>query len=42
MIGCKPSNAVVVEAPVGVLLTDAICAPAAMVGGEGVASSAAA
>ena len=36
-IGCKPSNAVVVEAPAGVSLTDAICAPAATVGGEGVA-----
>ena len=42
----KPSKAVVVEAPVGVSLTDAICAPAATFGGEGgvgaVASSAAA
>jgi hypothetical protein len=36
LIGCKPSNAVVVEAPAGVSLTDAICAPAATVGGEGV------
>ena len=44
MISGKPSNAVVVEAPAGVSLTDAICAPAATVGGEGVgvvASSAA-
>ena len=37
VIGCKPLNAVVVEAPAGVSLTDAICAPAATVGGEGVA-----
>ena len=36
MIGCKPSNAVVVEALAGVSLTDAICAPAATFGGEGV------
>jgi len=37
VIGGKPSNAVVVEAPAGVSLTDAICAPAATVGGAGVA-----
>ena len=37
VIGSKPSKAVVVEAPAGVSLTDAICAPAATVGGEGVA-----
>ena len=36
MIGGKPSNAVVVEAPAGVSLTDAICALAVTVGGEGV------
>ena len=36
MIGGKPSNVVVVEAPAGVSLTDAICAPAATVGGAGV------
>jgi len=45
VIGSKPSKAVVVEAPAGVSLTDAICAPAATFGGEGVgavASSAAA
>jgi len=44
VIGGKPSNAVVVEAPAGVSLTNAICAPAVTVGGEGVgavASSAA-
>jgi hypothetical protein len=45
MIGSKPSKAVVVKALAGVSLTDAICAPAATFGGEGVgdvASSAAA
>ena len=45
MIGGKPSKAVVVEAPTGISFTDAICALAATVGGEGVgavASSAAA
>ena len=45
VIGSKPSKAVVVEAPAGVSLTDAICVPAATFGGEevgAVASSAAA
>ena len=37
LIGSKPSKAVVVEAPAGVSLTDAICAPAVTVGGAGVA-----
>ena len=32
----KPSKAIVVEAPAGVSLTDAICTLAAMFGGEGV------
>ena len=36
VIGSKPSKAVVVEAPAGVSLIDAICAPAATFGGEGV------
>ena len=36
LIGSKPLKAVVVKAPVGVSLTDAICAPLAMFGGEGV------
>jgi hypothetical protein len=43
MIDSKPSKAVVVEAPDGVSLTDAICAPAVTFGGEevgAVASSA--
>jgi hypothetical protein len=43
VIDSKPSKAVVVEAPDGVSLTDAICAPAATFGGEevgAVASSA--
>ena len=36
VLGSKPSKVVVVEASAGVSLTDAICAPAATVGGEGV------
>ena len=44
--GSRPSKAVVVEAPAGVSLADAICAPAATFGEEGgvgaVASSVAA
>ena len=35
VIGSIPSKAVVVEAPAGVSLADAIYAPAAMFGGEG-------
>ena len=46
MRSSRPSKAVVVEAPAEISLADAICAPAAMFGGEGgvgaMASSAAA